>query len=127
MNAPIHTQDEIDETGHDSEQGESEQGESHLVFANGVEEKRDELPPHSQDKAGDKLRKGRRQGFNNTVSCKPASFSPTKSTDTKGKMFLKTIFLKVNKTLPQSKTSLRDTMRKFFSVGPQTVGRRFLC
>jgi hypothetical protein len=34
-----------DETGQDPEQVES-----HLVFANGVEEKRDELPPHSQDK-----------------------------------------------------------------------------
>jgi hypothetical protein len=47
------------------------------VFANGVEEKRDELPPHSQDKAGDELRKGGRQGFHNTVSCNPAPFSPT--------------------------------------------------
>jgi hypothetical protein len=58
------------------------------VFANGVEEKRDELPPHRQDEAGDELRKGGRQGFNNTVSYKPAPFSPTKSTDTKCKMFL---------------------------------------
>ncbi len=80
MNAPIRIQDE---PGH-----ESEQGDSHLVFANGVEEKRDELPSHSQDKAGDELRKGGRQGFHNTISCKSAPFSPTKSTDTKGEMFL---------------------------------------
>jgi hypothetical protein len=77
---PHHSQDEAGQ--------EPEQGESHLVFANGVEEERDELSPHSQDEAGDELRKGGRQGFHNTVSCKPAPFSPTKSTDTKGKLFL---------------------------------------
>jgi hypothetical protein len=121
MNAPIRTQDESHGTGH-----ECEQGESHLVFANGVEEKRDELPPHSQDKAGDKLRKCSRQGFHNTVSCKPAPFSPTQIPKTKYSFI--TAISSHSKTKPfhSHKRQLRDTLRKFFSVSPQTVGRRFL-